>query len=130
MPAGEAFSARQRESIERALHQGEQTSGLTYSVFVGDTEGDPRQAGRRLLGALGSSSAQHVVVVVDPAHRELAILAGSQAAFHLDDRATALAAMSMTSSFSAGDLAGGIVDGLRTLAEHARQPRTLHFDEV
>jgi hypothetical protein len=36
--------------------------------------------------------------------------------------------MSMTSSFGAGDLAGGIVDGLRTLAEHARQPRALHTD--
>jgi len=130
VPAGEAFSGRQLEAIERALRQAEKSSGLTYSVFVGDTEGDPRAAGRRLLGALGPKADQHVVSVVDPSHRDLAILAGSKAAYHLDDRATALAAMSMTSSFAAGDLAGGIIDGLRTLAEHARQPRTLHFDEV
>lgn len=130
MPAGDAFSGRQLESIERALRQAEQTSGLRYSVFVGDTDSDPRAAGRRLLGALDAAADTHVVVVVDPTHRDLAILAGTRAAYHLDDRATALAAMSMTSSFQAGDLTGGIVDGLRTLAEHARQPRTLHFDEV
>jgi len=130
VPAGEAFSGRQLEAIERALRQAEKSSGLSYSVFVGDTEGDPRAAGRRLLGSLGAGAAEHVVVVVDPAHRDLAILCGARAAYHLDDRATALAAMSMTSSFAAGDLAGGVVDGLRTLAEHARQPRTLHFDEV
>ncbi len=66
--------------------------------------------------------------MVDPAHRRLEILTGATAARSLDDRATALGAMSMTSSFAAGDLAGGIVAGLHTLAEHARQPRTLHSD--
>jgi hypothetical protein len=34
----------------------------------------------------------------------------------------------MTSSFAAGDLAGGIVHGVRALAEHARAPRSLHTD--
>jgi hypothetical protein len=36
--------------------------------------------------------------------------------------------MSMTSSFTAGDLTGGIVAGLHTLSEHARHPRTLHSE--
>jgi hypothetical protein len=35
----------------------------------------------------------------------------------------------MTGQLAAGDLAGGVVNGLRTLAEHARHPRTLHTDE-
>jgi uncharacterized membrane protein YgcG len=129
VPAGDAFSGRQLDSIERAIRQAEEFGGLDYSVYVGDTDGDPRERGRQLLGALGQEVARnHVAVVVDPGHRSLAILTGSRASLHLDDRATALAAMSMTSSFGAGDLAGGIVDGLRTLAEHARQPRALHTD--
>jgi uncharacterized membrane protein YgcG len=129
VPAGDAFSARQRQAIERAIRQAEQFGGLEYSVYVGDTEGEPRARGRQLLGALGPQAAKsHVAIVVDPERRVLAILTGESAALHLDDRATALAAMSMTSSFGAGDLAGGIVDGLRTLAEHARQPRALHTD--
>lgn len=129
MPAGDAFSARQREAIERAVRQAEQYGGLDYSVYVGDCDGDPQARGRQLLGALGADVARnHVAIVIDPEHRRLAILAGERATLQLDDRATALAAMTMTSSFGAGDLAGGIVDGLRTLGEHARQPRALHTD--
>ena len=128
MPAGDAFSAGQAQAIERALRQAEQESGLTYSVYVGSPEEDLRTYGRRLLGALGVRASSAVVVLVDPAARRLEILTGNHSARALDDRATALGAMSMTSSFSAGDLAGGIVAGLHTLAEHARQPRTLHTD--
>lgn len=134
MPAGEVaapepFTPRQRDSIQRAIDQAQRTSTLQYSVFVGASGGDPRAYGRRLLGALGPVRApSHVLIVVDPAMRRMAVLTGTRASLHLDDRATALASMSMTSSFAAGQLAGGIVDGLRTLAEHARQPRTLHTD--
>ena len=126
MPAGEPFSARQADAIGRALEQAEQASGLDFSVYVGEVEGDLRELGRRLLGALGARAERAVLVVVDPTARRLEVLTGQVAAYHLDDRATALGALSMTTSFSAGDLTGGIVDGLRTLAEHARQPRTLH----
>ena len=128
MPAGDAFSASQVKAIERALRQAEQESGLTYSVYVGSPDEDLRQYGRRLFGLMGERASAVVVVLVDPAARRLEILTGDRSARALDDRATALGAMSMTSSFSAGDLAGGIVAGLHTLAEHARQPRTLHTD--
>jgi uncharacterized membrane protein YgcG len=126
VPAGEAFSGAQAAAIERALAQAHAESDLEYSVFVGAPDGDLREQGRRLLGALGDRADRSVVVLVDPAHRRLEILTGATASRYLDDRATALGAMSMTSSFAAGDLAGGIVAGLHTLSEHARQPRTLH----
>ena len=126
MPAGDAFSGGQVHAIERAIEQAHAESGLNYSVFVGSPEGDLREEGRRLLTALGDDADEAVVVVIDPAQRRLEILTGASAARHLDDRATALGAMSMTSSFAAGDLAGGIVAGLHTLSEHARHPRTLH----
>lgn len=130
MPAGDAFSAGQVDAIERALSHAHAESELDYSVFVGTADGDLREQGRQLLGALGSGAARSVIVVVDPAHRRLEILTGTTAARYLDDRATALGAMSMTSSFAAGDLAGGIVAGLHTLSEHARHPRTLHADRT
>ena len=44
----------------------------------------------------------------------------------LDDRSTGLAAMTMTSAFQAGDLSGGIANGIIALAEHAQAPRSLH----
>jgi hypothetical protein len=34
--------------------------------------------------------------------------------------------MSMTSAFAAGNLAGGIAQGLQVLGEHARHPQSLH----
>lgn len=114
------------ESIDRALRQAKQESGLSFSVYVGAPDQDLREFGRRLLAALGAAATESVVVVVDPSARRLEILTGTTASSALDDRATALGAMSMTSSFAVGDLAGGIVAGLHTLAEHARQPRTLH----
>lgn len=130
MPAGDAFSSGQVEAIERALAHAHAESDLDYSVFVGAPDGDLREQGRKLLGALGDGADQSVLVVIDPAHRRLEILTGTTAARYLDDRATALGAMSMTSSFAAGDLAGGIVAGLHTLSEHARHPRTLHSDRI
>lgn len=126
MPAGDAFSGAQVHAIERAIGHAHAESGLRYSVFVGAPEGDLREQGRKLLAALGADADRSVLVLIDPAHRRLEILTGASASRHLDDRATALGAMSMTSSFAAGDLAGGIVAGLHTLSEHARQPRTLH----
>jgi hypothetical protein len=128
VPAGDAFSAGQVDAIKRALTHARIESDLHYSVYVGAPDGDLRDQGRRLLGALGDDADRSVLVVIDAAQRRLEILTGSTAARYLDDRATALGAMSMTSSFAAGDLAGGIVAGLHTLSEHARHPRTLHSD--
>jgi uncharacterized membrane protein YgcG len=36
--------------------------------------------------------------------------------------------MTMTSAFQAGDLSGGIANGVLALAEHARVPKSLHTD--
>jgi len=44
----------------------------------------------------------------------------------LDDSEVRLAALSMQTAFAAGDLVGGIKQGVLMLAEHARKPRMLH----
>jgi uncharacterized membrane protein YgcG len=61
-----------------------------------------------------------VLVAVSPGQRMLDIVTGEQAAKRLPDRSLALAALSMRASFSAGDLIGGLVNGLRMLSDQAR----------
>ena len=129
VPAGEAFSSRQSDDITRAIRLAQDASGLQYSVYVGALEGDTRPAAQALHASLGAAAANTVLVAVDPAARRLEVVTGSLARRSLDDRSCALAALTMTSQFALGDLAGGIVNGLRTMAEHARHPRTLHLDQ-
>jgi uncharacterized membrane protein YgcG len=124
--AGDAFSDRQRDDIVRAIQLGRRSSGVNFSVYVGAAEGPPRAYAKRRHAELGAEAADTVLIFVDPGARSLEIVTGSRARRWVDDRACALAAMTMTSSFAAGNLAGGIVQGVQLLAEHARHPQSLH----
>ena len=127
MPAGEAFTQRQDEDIRRALRLAEQEGKLRFSVYVGALEGDSRDRARRLHAALEEPDSS-VLVAVDPGSRKLEIVTGATARQDLSDRDCGLAALTMTTAFSAGDLAGGIVSGVQMLGEHSRHPRSLHVD--
>ncbi len=120
---------RQRDDIKRAIQLARQASGVRFSVYVGAAEGDYRGFARKLHAALGAEAPHAVLVFVDPGARRLEIVTGPEARRQLDDRSCALAAMSMTTAFTAGDLAGGIASGVQMLAEHARRPRTLHGEQ-
>ena len=125
VPGGEAFTADQRRGIERARTEAGQVSGLTFHVYIGATDGDPRATAHRLHAQLpGSDTA--VLVLVDPPSRALEIVTGRDAHLVLDDKACSLVALSMQAAFAAGDLAGGIMHGLHQLGEHARRPESLH----
>jgi hypothetical protein len=128
VPAGEAFSDRQREDIARAVRIAENDSGLAFSVYVGALGDDTRARALELHAQLPDTS-RSALIAVDPGGRQLEIVTGTEAKRWLDDYACGLGAISMTTQFTAGDLAGGIINGLRTLAEHARHPKTLHNDE-
>jgi uncharacterized membrane protein YgcG len=128
VPAGEAFSERQNDDIVRAIKLARRQSELPVSVYVGTLEGDTQGQAQRLHGALGAAAAETVLIAVDPGARRVEIVTGSALRRRLDDRAAGLAAIAMTSAFQAGDLAGGIVSGIRSLAEHARVPKSLHTD--
>ncbi len=120
MPAGEAFSARQQDDVVRAIRLARQQSDLRVSVYVGTLEGDSRATALLLHGALGEDAAQSVLVAVDPGARRVEVVTGPEVRRRLDDRAAGLAAMTMTSAFQAGDLAGGIASGVLALAEQAQ----------
>ncbi|MCU1621576.1 MAG: uncharacterized protein JWL79_421, partial [Frankiales bacterium] len=85
--------------------------------------GDFRAASEQLHAALGDRAHSAVLLVVAPGQRKVEIVTGPSARRRVPDRVAALAVLSMTSAFSGGDLAGGIIDGLRQLAEAAgRRP--------
>jgi hypothetical protein len=122
------FTAREREDIDRAARIAEGDTDLHFSVYVGALGGDSRATATRVHAGLPDPAAS-VLVAVDPGARRVEVVTGTTSHRWLDDRSCALGVVSMTTSFTAGDLAGGIVNGLRTLAEHARHPRVLHLDE-
>jgi hypothetical protein len=129
VPTGEVFSARQRDDVARAIRGADEDTGLHFSVYIGSLVGSTRERALQLHASLGAQADQSVLVAVDPGLRQTEIVTGHEAKRYLDDHACALGALAMTTQFSAGDLAGGLVNGLRTLAEHARHPKVLHLDQ-
>ena len=122
MPSGEPFTNGQHRDIERVIEVAGTETGLRYSVYVGAVDGDIRDAAEGMHAHFGAQADDTVLVVVSPGDRLLEIVTGEAAARRLSDRACALAALSMSASFTGGDLAGGIVTGVRMLAEAAGHP--------
>ena len=117
MPVGEAFTPRQIDEMARAAQAASERCGLRFSVFIGQSEGDPAVFAERLLAGLGDDAPRSVLIHVDPGARRLEIVTGREAAQQLNDRACGLASLSMTSAFSGGDIVGGVVTGLRMLGD-------------
>ena len=125
MPAGETLTRDERRRLEKAVRNAEAFSGLTFSVFVGVAEEDARAYAERLHGAL-EDPAHSVLVLCDPEFHALEIVTGTEARRWLGDVECGLAAAAMQTSFVAGDIVGGLVNGIQQLGEAAREPRTLH----
>lgn len=126
MPAGDGFTAAQRQQIDRAIRQAETACRFEFSVYVGPAEDDSRAFAERLHGALVAPD-RSVLVMVDPDGRVVEVVTGAEVRRSLDDRSVRLAVVEMQSQFAHDDLAGGIVRGIHSLADcAARTPRTLH----
>ena len=126
MPAGEGFTAAQRQQIDKAIRQAETSCRFEFSVYVGAAEGEPRAFAARLHGALVAPD-RSVLILVDPDARVVEVVTGAEVRRSLDDRSVSLAVVEMQSQFVLDDLSGGIVRGIHSLADCAtRTPRTLH----
>lgn len=110
------FTARQLARLDEALTLGSRESGLVFSLYVGELTTPTRAHAEALFEKLTDDS---VLVAVSPAQRALHIVTGPVSSERLPNRACALAALGMRASFSNGDLVGGIVTGLRMLADSA-----------
>jgi hypothetical protein len=128
VPAGEALTREELKRLDKAVHNAETFSGLTFSVFVGVAEEDARAYAERLHGAL-EDPARSVLVLCDPGFHALEIVTGSEARRWLSDTECGLAAATMQTSFVVGDIVGGLVAGIQQLGEAARHPQTLHTNK-
>jgi hypothetical protein len=99
-PTDHPFTPSQLTRLDEALTMASRQSGLRFSVF---------------LGELGEAPS----VAVSPGQRVVEVLTGPEARVRLPDRSAKLAVMSMVASFKEGDLLGGLLSGLRMLADQA-----------
>nr|WP_198423607.1 DUF5130 family protein [Microlunatus antarcticus] len=114
-----------RQRLERAIGIAREVSGLDFALYLTTSEEDSRAYALRLHGALDEPD-RSVLLLCDPGFKVLEIVTGRNARRALPDRVCALAAATMRSSFAAGDIVGGLWNGITQLGEAARQPRTLH----
>lgn len=112
------FSTRQLLRLDEALRVADRSTGLTFTVYVGDLD-EPIRGHAEKLHAQLADPARSVLIAVSPNQRALEIVTGAEARKRIPDRDAKLAALSMVASFGGGDLAGGIVSGLDQLASHA-----------
>jgi hypothetical protein len=110
------FNAHQLTRLDEALTLSSRETGLTFSVYVGEFKAPTRAHAEALFEKLNDSS---VLLAISPGQRALHIVTGPASARRLPNRSCALAALAMKASFAAGDLTGGIVVGLRMLADSA-----------
>ncbi|MEX5717445.1 DUF5130 family protein [Geodermatophilus maliterrae] len=119
------FSYRELARLDEALTMSSRETGLRFTLYIGDLGPQTRLRAEE-LHARGGDPADSVLLAVSPGQRVIEVVTGSSAARRLPDRACALAVLSMTNSFSAGDLVGGIVNGLRQLSDQAGHPLGAH----
>jgi uncharacterized membrane protein YgcG len=123
--AGDALTPADSGRLERAIRIAEEASGFAFSLYLTTSEEDSRAYALRLHGSLDEPD-RSVLVLCDPGFRVLEIVTGRAARRALPDRVCALAAATMRSSFVAGDVVGGLENGITQLGEAGRQPPTLH----
>jgi len=122
VPAGDAVSDVHRVQLARAIETADRATGLRFRVVVGALDADA--ASRHPVEPID------VLVAVDPISRRLEIVTGSRAGQQISDRVCGLASLAMTSSFAAGDLIGGLRNGIQVLADHGRRERTPHLETL
>lgn len=125
--AGEAFSRDQLERLERARAAAEQQTGIRFAVRIGAIDGEPELVAEQILANLvPTPRAEAVLLLVSPGDRLVHVATTAGAKRRISDQVAGLAVLTMTSSFTVGDLVGGIVSGLRQLADAAGAPAGGH----
>jgi len=112
------FTTRQLLRLDHALRIANQSTGLTFSVYLGALEEPTRESAQALHRQL-AGAATAVLIAASPNQRVLEIITGAEARKRVSDRDAKLAALSMAAAFAGGDLAGGVLAGLDQLASHA-----------
>jgi hypothetical protein len=117
--ADRPFNPVQLSRIDEALTLASRETGLVFSIYVGELPGNARTTAERLFDKLATEQEAPVLLAVSPGQRKLEIVTGGESARRIPNRISGLAALAMRASFTNGDLTGGIVNGLRQLADAA-----------
>jgi hypothetical protein len=120
--ASQPFNARQLARLDEALTLSSRETGLTFSLYIGELAEPSRATAESLFEKLATEADGAVLLAVSPGQRKLHIVTGETSAARLPNRACALAALGMRAAFVNGDLTGGVVTGLRMLADAAGRP--------
>ena len=119
------FSYRELARLDEALTMSSRETGLRFTLYIGDLGKPTRVRAEELHAMSGPKPTESVLIAVSPGQRVVEVVTGAAAGRRIPDRACALAVLSMTGSFAAGDLVGGIVNGLRQLSDQAGHPSGL-----
>ena len=114
-----ALGKRQRRQVERVVDEAEEATGLQLCVYLGPAEGDPRAKAEEMFTKAGLHTRPAVLVLVAPDQRRVEVVTAPAVRDRLTDDACAAAVAEMTPRFASGDLAGGIIAGVRLLADKA-----------
>jgi uncharacterized membrane protein YgcG len=117
------FNSVQLARLDEALTLSARSTGLGFSVYIGDLGEDTRAMAESLHAESGESAASAVLIAVSPTQRRVEVVTGAESTRRLPDRTCNLAVMSMVASFKEGDLIGGLVSGLRMLSDQAGAAR-------
>jgi hypothetical protein len=124
-PAREPFTPIQLARIDEALTLASRTTGLRFTVYIGDLGAQPARRTAELHAGI-DGAAEVVLIAVSPGQRFVEVLTGGEARLRLPDRGAKLAIMSMVASFREGDLVGGLLSGLRMLADQSGRHIAAH----
>jgi hypothetical protein len=113
------FTSSQLVRLDEALTLATRTTGLDFSVYLGDLGEDTRATAEGLHASTGERAPFAVLIAVSPGQRVVEVVTGEDSHRRVSDRGCKLAVMSMVASFKEGDLFGGLVSGLRMLTDQA-----------
>ncbi len=121
-PQGDADSPLDRaqlELLDDVLIEAERRTGLRFTAYLGDLGTDTRATAEGLLTSLGAEAPVAVLLALSPAQRVVEVVTGGEASRRISDRAARLAVLSVTAACGVGEVADGLVNGLRILADQA-----------
>lgn len=121
-PQGDVDSPLTRSELELlddVLIEAERKTGLRFTAYLGGLGTDTRSTAENLLTSLGHEAPVAVLLAVSPAQRVVEVVTGGEASRRISDRAARLAVMTVTAACGVGEVANGVVNGLRILADQA-----------
>ena len=118
----DVFTPVQLARLDVALTLASRDTGLLFAIYLGELGAAPADRAAELQAELEPAHSS-VLVAVSPGQRVVEVVTGSEAKLRLPDRGAKLAVMSMVASFKESDLLGGLLSGLRMLADQAGHRR-------